>query len=133
VCKAKPLDGSDWLMTSSKLQHCLELCQFIQMLLKPKVARWTTHSLIRISKRPLCIIRRNGMRITQGTQSKRRVLRLESHCYNKLHPDPKLTTSLRLRIKSLSLFVSNPCLIVLSIACISFNSNQVYSLAHVYH
>jgi hypothetical protein len=70
----------------------------------------------------MCIIRQNGWHITRGTQSERRVLHLESRCYNKSHPGPKLMTSLRLMIESLSLLVSNPCLTFLSSACISLNS-----------
>jgi hypothetical protein len=37
----------------------------------------------------MCIIHQNGWLITQGTQPERRVLRLESHSYNKSHPSPK--------------------------------------------
>jgi hypothetical protein len=57
----------------------------------------------------------------------------ESHSYNKSHPDPKLTASLRLMIENLSLFVSNSCLTFLSIAYISYTSNQMYSWVHIYH
>jgi hypothetical protein len=53
--------------------------------------------------------------------------------YNKSHPSHKLTTSLRLMIESLSLFVSDPCLAFLSSAWISFTLNQMYSLVHVYY
>jgi hypothetical protein len=91
------------------------------------------HFLIGISKRPLCIIHQNGWCITRGTQMERKLLCLESRCYNKSHPGPKLMTSLRLMIKSLSLFLSNPCLTFLSITYISFTPNQVYSLVHFYH
>jgi hypothetical protein len=53
------------------------------------------------------------------------VLRLEAHCYNKSHLSPKLMASLRLVIKSISLFVSNLCLTFLSSACcISFTSKS---------
>jgi hypothetical protein len=89
VCEAKPRISSDWLISSSKLQPCLELCRFAQALLKTEVARWKVHFLIRIGKRPLCNIRRNGWCITQGTQPKRRKSHLESHSYNKSHPSPK--------------------------------------------
>jgi hypothetical protein len=105
----------DWLMGSHKLQPCLDLT---------KVARWKSHFLTGISKRPICTIRWNGCRITQGTHLKRRVLCLESRCYNKSHSDPKLITSLRRMIESLSLFVSNPYLTFQTIACISINSNH---------
>jgi hypothetical protein len=89
MCEAKPQVGSDWLMSSFKLQPFLELCWFIQALLKIEVARLKVHFLIGISKRPMCIIRWNGWRIIQGMQPKRRVLHLESRSYNKLHPSPK--------------------------------------------
>jgi hypothetical protein len=81
----------------------------------------------------MCIIHQNGWRITRGTQPERMVLHLESYCYNKLHPSPKLTASLRLLIESLSLFVLDPCLTFLSSACIPSTPNQVYSLVHVDH
>jgi hypothetical protein len=47
------------------------------------------------------IIHHNGWRITRGTQPKRRVLHLESLYYNKSHPGPNLSASLRLMIESL--------------------------------
>jgi hypothetical protein len=37
--EAKPRVGSDWLVSSSKLQPCLALCRFAQAPLKIKVAR----------------------------------------------------------------------------------------------
>jgi hypothetical protein len=40
MCEAKPQVGSDWLISSSKLQPYLELCRFTQASLKIKVARW---------------------------------------------------------------------------------------------
>jgi hypothetical protein len=101
--------------------------------LRTKVARWKEHFIIRISKRPLCITRRNGWCITRGTQSERRMLHLESCCYNKPHSGPKLTTSLKLMNISLSLFISNSCLTFLASACISFTPNWVCSLVRVYH
>jgi hypothetical protein len=42
----------------------------------------------------MCNIHRNEWRITRGMQPERRVLHLESRCYNESHPGPKLTTSL---------------------------------------
>jgi hypothetical protein len=39
------------LMSSSKLQHCLELFRFIQMSLKTKVARWKAHFLLEICEK----------------------------------------------------------------------------------
>jgi hypothetical protein len=50
-CEAKPRVGSDWLLSSSKLQPHLELCRFIQTLLKTKVPRWKAHLLIGIYER----------------------------------------------------------------------------------
>jgi hypothetical protein len=91
------------------------------------------HILIESSKRLMCIIRQNGWRITRGTQPERRVLRLESHCYNESHLGPKLMTSLRLMTESLSLFVSNPCLTFLNSSCLSFTPNQVYPLVCIHH
>jgi hypothetical protein len=45
----------------------------------------------------------------------------------------KLTVSLRLMIRSLSLFVSNPYLTFVSSACILFSPNQVYPLVRICH
>jgi hypothetical protein len=89
--------------------------------------------LIEISKRPMCIIRRNGWHITRGTQSERRVLHLKSYYYNKSYPDPMLSTSQRYDDRKAFLVVLDPCLTFLSSACISFTFNQVYSLIPVYH
>jgi hypothetical protein len=44
-----------------------------------------------------------------------------------------LTAFLRLVVRSLSLFVSNPCLTFLSSSCTSSTLNSVYSLVCVYH
>jgi hypothetical protein len=51
VLKTKLWVSSYWSKSSSKLQLCLELCQFAQALLKTLVARWKVHSLIEISKK----------------------------------------------------------------------------------
>jgi hypothetical protein len=61
------------------------------------------------------------------------VLPLESRNYNKSHPSPKLTASLRLRIKSLPSFVLNACLTFLNSTCLSFTPNQVHSLVRIQH
>jgi hypothetical protein len=45
----------------------------------------------------------------------------------------KLTALVRLMIRSLSSFVSDPCLTFLSSACISCTPNQVYSLVRICH
>jgi hypothetical protein len=47
-CEAKSRVDSDWLISSSKLQPCLELCWFVQALLKTKFVKWKTHFLLRI-------------------------------------------------------------------------------------
>jgi hypothetical protein len=44
MCEAKSWVSSDWLISSSKLQPCLELCWFTQVLLKTKVVRWKAQS-----------------------------------------------------------------------------------------
>jgi hypothetical protein len=56
----------------------------------------------------MCSIRRNKWRITQGTQPKRGLLHLESRGYNKSHPGPKLSASLRLMIESLPYLFQSP-------------------------
>jgi hypothetical protein len=50
-CEAKPRVGSDWFLSSSKLQPYLELCRFVQTLLKTKVARWKAHLLLSVCKK----------------------------------------------------------------------------------
>jgi hypothetical protein len=50
--------GSDWLMSSSKLQPYLELCRFVQALLKTKIARWKAYFLLETCEKTLCNIRR---------------------------------------------------------------------------
>jgi hypothetical protein len=61
------------------------------------------------------------------------MLHLESCSYNKSHPSTKFTASLRLMLKSLSLFVSNPYLTFLNSGCTSSTPTQVDSLIRVYH
>jgi hypothetical protein len=65
---------------------------------------------------------------SSGLTTSLRLLRLESRGYNKLHPSPKLTASLRLMIRSPSSFVLNLCLTFLNSACTSFTPNQMYPL-----
>jgi hypothetical protein len=115
------------------LQRCLELCRFVQTLLKTKVARWNAHLLIAISKRPLCIIRWNRWCITRGTQSERRVLHLKSRSYNKWYPSPKAYRFSKIDDRKSPLLVSKPCFTFLSSVCTSLTSNQVCSLVHIYH
>jgi hypothetical protein len=53
LCEAKPRVGSDWLLSSSKLQPYLELCWSVQALLKTKVARLMVHLLLKICYKTL--------------------------------------------------------------------------------
>jgi hypothetical protein len=53
VFAAKSWVSSDWLMSSSKLQPCLELCRFAQALFKTKVVRWKAHFLLGICEKTL--------------------------------------------------------------------------------
>jgi hypothetical protein len=119
--KAKPWVRSDWLVSSSKLQPCLELYRFIQTLLKTKVAGWNMHFLLKFCKK-------THVQHSSGLTTSLRLLRLESRGYNKLHPSPKLTASLRLMIRSPSSFVLNLCLTFLNSACTLFTPNQMYPL-----
>jgi hypothetical protein len=50
----------------------------------------------KITKRSHLHLHPNGWHITRGTQPDRRVLCLESYCYNKSDSGPKSTASLRL-------------------------------------
>jgi hypothetical protein len=49
--KTKLRVGSNSLISSTKLQHCPELCRFTQVPLKIKVARWKAHFLLRICEK----------------------------------------------------------------------------------
>jgi hypothetical protein len=120
-------------MSLSKLQSCLELCRFIQALLKTKVVRWKLHFLLGICKKTIVQHSSERMAYYSRYATGKKGVALGVSGYNKSHPSPKLTASLRLMIGSLSSFVSNPCLTSLSIACISFTSSQRYSWVHVYH
>jgi hypothetical protein len=46
--EAKSRVGSNWLVSSSKLQLCLEFCRFAQAPLKIKVTKWKAHFLLGI-------------------------------------------------------------------------------------
>jgi hypothetical protein len=50
----------------------------------------------RLAKRSHLQLLLNGWRITRGTQPEKRVLCLESYCYDKSNSGPKSTASLRL-------------------------------------
>jgi hypothetical protein len=103
-------------MSSSKLQPCLKLCRFVQALLKTRIARWKVHFLIKLAKEScVTFIRTDGVLLEVWNRkgeccawsliaTTSRILAL------------KLTASLRLLIRSPSLFVSRPCLTFLSSA-----------------
>jgi hypothetical protein len=84
-------------------------------------------------KRPLCNIHQNRCRITQGTQSERRMLPLESHSYNKSHPSRKAYCFSKTDERKPLLIVLNPCLTFLNRIWLSFTPKQVHSLVHVNH
>jgi hypothetical protein len=114
MCEAKPRVGSDWLLSSSKLQPCLELCQFARRFLRQKLQDGKRISFSEYVKSPICNIHRNGWRITRGCNR-----REECHTWSLVDTTSrilalKLTTSLRLMIRRLFLIVSKPCLTFLS-------------------
>jgi hypothetical protein len=63
---------------------------------------------------------------------KRRVLHLESRCYNKSHPSPKVYRFSKIDDRKPPLLVSKRCLTFLSSICTSLTSNQVCFLVHIY-
>jgi hypothetical protein len=79
----------------------------------------------KLAKRSHLHLLPNGWRISRGTQPERRMLCLESYCYNKSDSGPKSTASLRLDSRKSFLVCSDPCSTFLSSACISFTPNQV--------
>jgi hypothetical protein len=76
------------------LKPCLELCQFVQALLKTKVARSKAYSLIGISKKTLGVSFGRTDGVLLELCNRKRMLRLDSCCYKKSHSSPKLVTSL---------------------------------------
>jgi hypothetical protein len=66
-------------------------------------------------------------------QPERRVLPLESHSCNKLHPSHKVFYFSKIDEQKHFLVVLNPFLTFLSSVCISFTLAQVYSLVCIYH
>jgi hypothetical protein len=132
-CEAKSRVDSDWLISSSKLQPCLELWWFARRLLRQKLQDGKRISLSESTKRPMCNIRQNGWRITQGTQPERRMWNLESHSYNKSHPSAKAYCFSKTDEVKPFLVVSDPCLTFISTACVSFTLAQVCSLISIYH
>jgi hypothetical protein len=71
VSAAKSRVCSDWLTSSSKLQPYLELCWFIQALLKTRVARWKVHFLIGLAKVPCAtFVRTDGVLLKVRNQKR---------------------------------------------------------------
>jgi hypothetical protein len=71
----------------------------------------------------MCIIHRNGWRITQGTQPERKISHLEPHSYNKLRPSSKAYCFSK-SVDKKPLLVSSPCLAFLNSACTSFTPTK---------
>jgi hypothetical protein len=120
-------------MSSSKLQPCPKLCRFVQAILKTRIARWKVHFLIKLAKRIMCNIHHNGWRITRGMEPERRVLRLESHSYNKSHLSTKAYCFSKIIDKKPFLVCFEALLDFPKQCRISPSPNQVYSLVHIYH
>jgi hypothetical protein len=133
VSKTNLWVGSDWLISSSKLQSCLELCRFAQVPLKTKVAIWKAHFLHGICEKSLVQHSSEQMVYYSRYATEKKGVPLESRSYAKSHPSPKITASLWLRIESLPTFVSNSCLTFLNSTCLPFTPNQVHSLVHIQH
>jgi hypothetical protein len=124
MCEAKPWVSFDCLISSSKLQPGLELCQFVQALIKTKVVRWKVHLLLRSCEKTL---------VQHSSERESRILHLESRSYHKSYSSPKAYCFLRIVDKKHSLVVLSHCLTPLNSACLSFTLNQVHSLVHIYH
>jgi hypothetical protein len=121
-------------VSSSKLQPCLELCRFIQAPLKTKVARWKTHFLLRVCEKTSVQHSSEWMAYYSRCTTRKKGCCPWSHVATTSHIlSLTLTASLRMTARSLSLFVSNPCLTFLGSNCTSSTPNPVYSLVHVYH
>jgi hypothetical protein len=84
-------------------------------------------------KRTLCIIHRNGWRITQGTQPESRMLHLESRSYNKSHSNPKTYCFSKIVdkkpflvcFKSLLDFLSSTCMLSTPAKCIPWFASNI--------
>jgi hypothetical protein len=130
---AKLQDGSDGLVSSSKLQPYLELCWFNQALLKTKVARWKVHFLVGISKRPMYIHSSESMEYYSryATGKKNDVLgvsllqQVRSWPQGSRFPIPWWLKAFLVCFESYLTF--------LSIVYISSTPNQVYCLARIHH
>jgi hypothetical protein len=88
-CEAKPWVGSDWLVSSFKLQPCLELCRFAQAPLKTKVARWKAHFPLRVCEKTPVQHSSEWMVYYSRYATGKKGVALESRSYNKSHPSPK--------------------------------------------
>jgi hypothetical protein len=130
--EAKLRVSSDWLVSSSKLQHYLELCRFTQVL-RQKLQDEKRISFSESVKRHMCNVHQNGWRITRGTQPERKLLPLESHSYNKSHPSLRAYCFSKIDDQRHILVCIIFYLTFLNSTCLSFTSTQVYSLVHIYH
>jgi hypothetical protein len=120
-------------VSSFKLQPCLELCRFTQAPLKIKVVRWKAQFLLGNCEKTLCNIHWNGWHITWGTQSERKLLRLESHSYCKSHLSHKAYCFAKIIDKKPFLVCFEALLDFPKQCRISPSPNQVYALIHIYH
>jgi hypothetical protein len=83
-------------MSSSKLQFCLELCQFAQVLLNTKLQDGRCISLLVLARGSNYNSLMIELCITRCTQPKRKLLCLESRCYNYPYHNLKSITLPRL-------------------------------------
>jgi hypothetical protein len=102
-------------------------------LLRQKLQDEKCISFSKSTKRSLCNIHRNRWCITRGTQLKRRVLPLESRSYNQSHHSTKAYCFSKMNDQKHILVCIKFCLTFLNSTRLSFASNQVYSLVHIYH
>jgi hypothetical protein len=116
-------------MSSSKLQHYLELCRFVQSFLKTKVVRWNMHfPPWNLQKYPcVAFFGTDGVLLKICNKKEECCARSLVAMISHILP-LKLTSSLALLIRSLSLFVSNLYLTSLDSGFILFTLTQVYSL-----
>jgi hypothetical protein len=88
-CEAKTWIGSDCLLSSSKLQPCLDLCWFTQAHLKTKVARWKVYFHLRVCEKTPAPHSSEWMAYCSRYADGKKVLPLEFCSHNKSHPSPK--------------------------------------------
>jgi hypothetical protein len=101
-------------MSSSKLQSCLELCRFIQALLKIRVTRYKVHFLIGLARGPCTTFVRTDGVLLEVRNRKGECCTWSLVATTSRILALKFTASLRLLIRSPSLFVSRPYLNFLS-------------------